>query len=194
MNNKKGGFGAKLVLVLILMIASAVGGAYGYRIVDGKMAVRDAKNAIADVDVSDYDEPEQVVIQNYIDDATKDLEKVQTRKEVFEILGDFISDVDKVQTKNEKALEEALKAAEEAKQQENNNNNNNDSNLFGNNNNNNSNYSDDQQQSDSTLNDNSNDNSGGSYKSNQLRNGSEETEESGNSGLLDSLLGSMKGN
>ena len=119
MNNKKGGFGAKLVLVLLLMIASAVGGAYGYRIVDGKMAVRDAKNAIEEVDISDYDTPEQAVIQNYIDDATKDLEKVQTRKEVYEILGDFISDVAKVQTKNEKALEEALKAAEEAKQQEN---------------------------------------------------------------------------
>ena len=140
MNNKKGGFGAKLVLVLILMIASAVAGAYGYRIFDGKMAVRDAKQAIEDVDVSDYDEPEQIIIQNYIDNATKDLEKVQTRKEVFEILGDFISDVDKVQTKNEKALEEALKAAEEAKEKENTRNNNN--NTF-----NNGNYSDDQDQS-----------------------------------------------
>ena len=58
MNNKKGGFGAKLVLVLLLMIASAVGGAYGYRIVDGKMAVRDAKHAIEEVDISDYDTPE----------------------------------------------------------------------------------------------------------------------------------------
>ena len=186
MNNKKGGFGAKLVLVLILMIASAVGGAYGYRIVDGKMAIRDAKNAIADVDISDYDEPEQIVIQNYIDDATKDLEKVQTRKEVFEILGDFISDVDKVQTKNEKALEEALKAAEEAKQQENSRNTSNDST-----------YTDDQTQTDNATGNTGttdSESSGGSYKSNQLRNGNEESEESNGSGLLDSLLGSMKGN
>ena len=182
MNNKKGGFGAKFVLVLLLMIASAVGGAYAYRIFDGKIAVRDAKNAIADVDVSDYDEPEQVVIQNYIDDATKDLEKVQTRKEVYEILGEFISDVDKVQTKNEKALEEALKAAEEAKKEKENNNNSN----FGNNNSN----IDTSQPSDGIEDDSS---SGGSYKSNQLKNGSDE-EEAGGSGILDSLLGSMKGN
>ncbi len=183
MNNKKGGFGAKLVLVLILMIASAVAGAYGYRIVDGKMAVRDAKRAIEDVDISDYDTPEQTVIQNYIDDATKDLEKVQTRKEVYEILGDFISDVAKVQTKNEKALEEALKAAEEAKQQEN-----------SKNTNNNSTYSDDQLQTDNTTDTDTDSGSGGSYKSNQLREGSDSTEESSGSGLLDSLLGSMKGN
>ena len=182
MNNKKGGFGAKFVLVLLLMIASAVGGAYAYRIFDGKIAVRDAKEAIADVDVSDYDEPEQVVIQNYIDDATKDLEKVQTRKEVYEILGEFISDVDKVQTKNEKALEEALKAAEEAKKEKENNN------TFGNNNN--SNNIDTSQPSDGIGQDSDD---SGSYKSNQLKNGSDETEESGGNGILDSLLGSMKG-
>lgn len=183
MNNKKGGFGAKLVLVLILMIASAVAGAYGYRIVDGKMAIRDAKKAIEDVDISDYDTPEQTVIQNYIDDATKDLEKVQTRKEVYEVLGDFISDVDKVQTKNEKALEEALKAAEEAKQQEN-----------SRNTNNNNTYSDDQLQTDNSTNTDTDSGSSGSYKSNQLRNGDQDSEESNGSGLLDSLLGSMKGN
>ncbi len=186
MNNKKGGFGAKFVLVLLLMIASAVGGAYAYRIFDGKVAVRDAKNAIADVDVSDYDEPEQVVIQNYIDDATKDLEKVQTRKEVYEVLGEFISDVEKVQTKNEKALEEALKAAEEAKKENENNTNNN----YNNNDNNGSNNTDTTQPSDNTYDDSNN---GGSYKSNQLKNGSDESEESGG-GILDSLLGSMKGN
>lgn len=193
MNNKKGSFGAKLILVLILMIISAVAGAYGYRVVDGKMAVRDAKKAIEDVDVSDYDDPEQVIIQSYIDEAKKDLEKVQTRKEVFEVLGDFISDVGKVQTKNEKALEEALKAAEEAKKE-------NSYNNYNNNNNSNSNNSssgntadsdqngtvdDSSQQSDDTN------SSSGSYKSNQLKNGSDETEESGG-GLLDSLLGSMK--
>ncbi len=181
MNNKKGGFGAKFVLVLLLMIASAVGGAYAYRVFDGKVAVRDAKEAIADVDVSDYDEPEQVVIQNYIDDATKDLEKVQTRKEVYEILGEFISDVEKVQTKNEKALEEALKAAEEAKKENNNN--------FGNNNNGNN---VDTTQPSAGIGEDSDDS--GSYKSNQLKNGSDESEESGGSGILDSLLGSMKGN
>ena len=53
MNNKKGGFGAKLVLVLILMIASAIGGAYGYRVVDGKLASRDAMKAVENIDVSD---------------------------------------------------------------------------------------------------------------------------------------------
>lgn len=189
MNNKKGGFGAKFVLVLLLMIASAVGGAYAYRIFDGKIAVRDAKEAIADVDVSDYDEPEQVVIQNYIDDATKDLEKVTTRKEVYEVLGEFISDVDKVQTKNEKALEEALKAAEEAKNEKENNENNG---LFNNNNGSNDNTDADQPTYDNGNNSGDSDN-GGSYKSNQLKSGSDETEEGG-SGILDSLLGSMKGN
>ena len=117
MNNKKGGFGAKLVLVLILMLASAAGGAYGYRVLDGKLAVRDAMKAVEDVDISDYDAPEQSVIQGYIDDAKKNLETAQTRKEVYEIIGTFIADVDKVQTLNEKKLEEALKAAEEAKNQ-----------------------------------------------------------------------------
>ena len=117
MKNKKGGFGAKLALVLILMIASAAGGAYGYRILDGKLAVRDAMKAVEDVDISDYDAPEQSVIQGYIDDAKKNLETAQTRKEFYEIIGAFIADVDKVQTLNEKKLEEALKAAEEAKNQ-----------------------------------------------------------------------------
>ena len=117
MNNKRGGFGAKLVLVLILMIASAAGGAYGYRVLDGKLAVRDAMKAVEDVDISDYDAPEQTVIQGYIDDAKKNLETAQTRKEVYEIIGTFIADVDKVQTLNEKKLEEALREAEEAKKQ-----------------------------------------------------------------------------
>ena len=54
MNNKKGGFGAKLVLVLILMIASAAAGAYGYRVMDGKMAIRDAKKAIEDIEALGY--------------------------------------------------------------------------------------------------------------------------------------------
>ena len=115
MKNKKGGFGAKLLLVLILMIASAVGGAYGYRVLDGKLAVRDALKAVENVDISDYDTPEQTEIQGYVDSAKKDLETAQTRKEVYEIISKFIADTDKVQTLNEKKLEEALRAAEEAK-------------------------------------------------------------------------------
>ena len=161
MNNKKGGFGAKLVLVLILMIASAAGGAYGYRILDGKLAVRDAMKAVEDVDISDYDAPEQSVIQGYIDDAKKNLETAQTRKEVYEIIGVFISDVDKVQTLNEKKLEEALKAAEEAKNQS---------------------YQNSQNNQSTTT-----DDSG--YKSNSLNSGSDDEEESG--GLLNSLFGGM---
>ena len=125
MNNKKGGFGAKLLLVLILMIASAVGGAYGFRVLDGKLASRDAMKAVENVDISDYDAPEQSEIQGYIDDARKNLETAKTRKEVYEVITDFIADVDKVQTMNEKKLEEALRAAEEAKNQYGNNNNNN---------------------------------------------------------------------
>ena len=114
MNNKKGGFGAKFLLVLILMIASAAGGAYGYSILDGKMAARDALKAVENVDVSDYDTAEQGIIQGYIDDAKKDLETAKTRKDVYEIISDFVKNVDKVQTKAEKELEAALKEAEEA--------------------------------------------------------------------------------
>ena len=116
MNNKKGGVGAKILLVLILMIASAIGGAYGYRVIDGKLAVREAMKAVEDVDISDYDTAEQTVIQGYIDEATKNLETAKTRKEVYGIIGEFIADVDQVQTSNEKKLEEALQAAEEAKE------------------------------------------------------------------------------
>ena len=166
MNNKKGGFGAKLILVLILMIASAAGGAYGYRVLDGKMAVRDAMKAVEDVDISDYDAPEQSVIQGYIDDAKKNLETAQTRKEVYEIIGVFIADVDKVQTLNEKKLEEALKAAEEAKNQ----------NSYQN-----------SQNGQNSQDVNNNDDSG--YKSNSLNSGSDDEEESG--GLLNSLFGGM---
>ena len=177
MNNKKGGFGAKLLLVLILMIASAVGGAYAYRVVDGKMAVNDALKAVENVDISDYDNAEQTVIQGYIDDAKKDLETAKTRKEVYEIITDFIADVDKVQTKSEKELEAALKAAEEAKKQYSNQ----DNNYNYNNNNNNSNY-------DSNTDDDSS--SEGSYKSNNLNQGSDGTEKESN-GIIGSLLGGL---
>lgn len=189
MNNKKGGFGAKLLLVILLMIASAIGGAYGYRVADGKMAVREAMKAVENVDISDYDNAEQTIIQTYVDDAKKDLESAKTRKEVYEIISDFIEDVDKVQTKNEKELEAALKAAEEAKQQYNNqNNNNNNSNSNSNNSNGNYNSSDD---SDYDADEDSG-SSGGSYKSNNLNQGSDGTEKEG-SGLLGSLLGGLAG-
>ena len=172
MNNKKGGFGAKFLLVLILMIASAVGGAYGYRILDGKMASRDALKAVENVDISDYDTAEQTIIQGYIDDAKKNLETAKTRKEVYEIISDFVKDVDKVQTKAEKELEAALKEAEEAKKR------------YGNNDkDNNSNSTYDNNGSTTTDTDDS------GYKSNSLNSGSDDEEESG--GLLNSLFGGM---
>ena len=177
MNNKKGGFGAKLLLVLILMIASAVGGAYAYRVVDGKMAANEAMKAVENVDVSDYDTGEQTIIQGYIDEAKKDIETAKTRKEVYEIITDFIADVDKVQTKSEKELEAALKAAEEAKKQYGNQDNSN----YNSNNNNSSNYSS-KSESDSS--------SEGSYKSNNLNQGSDGTEKESN-GIIGSLLGGL---
>ena len=177
MNNKKGGFGAKLLLVLILMIASAVGGAYAYRVIDGKMAANEAMKAVENVDVSDYDTGEQTIIQGYIDEAKKDIETAKTRKEVYEIITDFIADVDKVQTKSEKELEAALKAAEEAKKQYGNQDNSN----YNSNNNNSSNYSS-KSESDSS--------SEGSYKSNNLNQGSDGTEKESN-GIIGSLLGGL---
>lgn len=171
MNNKKGGFGAKLLLVLILMIASAAGGAYGYSILDGKMAARDALKAVENVDVSDYDTAEQGIIQGYIDDAKKDLETAKTRKDVYEIISDFVKNVDKVQTKAEKELEAALKEAEEAKKK------------YGNNNNSNN----DSNSTNSSSNTTGTDDSG--YKSNDLSSGSDGEEEGG--GLLNSLFGGL---
>ncbi|MBQ6150641.1 MAG: hypothetical protein IJJ03_03200 [Mogibacterium sp.] len=190
MNNKKGGAGAKILLVLILMIASAVGGAYGYRVLDGKLAVRDAMKAVEDVDISDYDNEEQAVIQGYIDSAKKDLGTAKTRKEVYEVIGEFIADVSKVQTSNEKKLEEALRAAEEAKQKYGNNGNNSNQNSdqsYGieqpseNANNDNSTYNNDSSNS-------NNNNSNGNYKNNELNNSDEEEKEGG---FLNSLLGGM---
>ena len=188
MNNKKGGFGAKLLLVLILMIASAVGGAYGFRVFDGKMAARDATKAIENVDITDYDTAEQSEIQGYVDKAKKDLETAKTRKEVYEVISEFIADVDKVPTANEKKLEEALKAAEEAKQKYNNNNSNN---SYNNNNSNNydNDYNSNQSQDQSYDTDTSNDNSG-NYKSNNL-NTNNETEQDKEGGFLNSLLGGL---
>ena len=192
MNNKKGGFGAKLLLVLILMIASAVGGAYGYRVLDGKMAAREAVKAIENVDISDYDDSEQSIIQGYVDSAKKDIETAKTRKEVYEVISEFIADVSKVQTANEKKLEEALKAAEEAKQQYgndsgSNNNSNNNNNSY---NNNNSNYNNDQNDNLSYDNDNSSNNSSSNYKSNELNNSNDNGEEE-KGGFLNSLIGGL---
>jgi hypothetical protein len=176
MNNKKGGVGAKILIVLILMIASAVGGAYAYRVLDGKIAVREAMKAVEDVDISDYDTEEQATIQGFIDEATKDIESAKTRKEVNDIVIDFIADVEKVQTSNEKKLEQALKAAEEANNRYNNSNNNTDTST------------------DSTL---ITDPSAGgtttddSYKSNDVTNGTDDKEDS--NGFLGSLIGGMSG-
>ena len=193
MNNKKGGFGAKLLLVLILMIASAVGGAYGYRVLDGKMAARDAVKAIENVDISDYDDSEQSVIQGYVDNAKKDIETAKTRKEVYEVISEFSANVDKVQTANEKKLEEALKAAEEAKQKYgngNNSNNNNNSNSNSNNSNNNSYNSNNNNQNDDLSYDNdTSSNNSGNYKSNELNNSNDTEEEKG--GFLNSLIGGL---
>ena len=193
MNNKKGGFGAKLLLVLILMIASAVGGAYGYRVLDGKMAARDAVKAIENVDISDYDDSEQSVIQGYVDNAKKDIETAKTRKEVYEVISEFIANVDKVQTANEKKLEEALKAAEEAKQKYGNGNNNNNNNSNNNNdsyNNNNSNNNNNSDQNDNLSYDNDTSGSSGNYKSNNLNTGNDSEEEE-KGGFLNSLIGGL---
>ena len=174
------------------MIASAVGGAYGYRVLDGKMAAREAVKAIENVDISDYDDSEQSVIQGYVDTAKKDIETAKTRKEVYEVISDFIADVSKVQTANEKKLEEALKAAEEAKQKYgndsgSNNNSNNNNNSY---NNNNSNYNNDQNDNLSYDNDNSSNNSSSNYKSNELNNSNDNGEEE-KGGFLNSLIGGL---
>ena len=125
MNNKRGGVGAKILLVLILMLASAAGGAYGYSILDGKLAARDAKKDIEMVRISDYDTEEATTVEGLIDEATKDLETAKTRKDVYEIINNFNGEVAKVKTKAQKELEEAKKEAEEARNSRNNNSNNN---------------------------------------------------------------------
>lgn len=125
MNNKRGGAGAKIILVLILMIASAVGGAYGYRVLDGKLAVREAKNDIEAVRISDYEAPESTEVQALIDNLNKELDNTKTRKQVYELVEDFNSDIAKIQTKAQKELAAARKEAEEARNRYNDNNNNN---------------------------------------------------------------------
>ena len=213
MNNKRGGAGAKIILVLILMIASAVGGAYGYRVVDGKFAVREANKIVDSVKVSDYDAPENTEIQGYIDNAKSDLETASTRKEVYEILVDFRENVSGVLTRTQKELAEARKAAEEAKNNSynNNNNNNNGNNGYNNDSGNNGNsYNNDSDQSgnnnynyddnngyndNNNSNNNNNNNNNSSNDSNNNSGSSAITNDDGTSGkqsgrgLLNSLLG-----
>lgn len=194
MNNKRGGAGAIVLLVLFLMLASAVGGAYAYRVLDGKAAKNDALKAVEDVDISDYDTPEQTIIQGYIDDTTKDLESAKTRKEVYDIISDFITDVERVQTKKDKELEQALKEAEEAKR-----------NAGRSNDSNNTDNYDDSDSSGSSGSSKNSGNSGssgstgtsgnsgssdGGYKSNNLSGGDSDVDE-GKDGFLGSLLGGL---
>ena len=121
MNNKRGGVGAKILIVLILMLASAGGGAYGYSYLDGKLAVREAKKIVESVKVSDYDTPEATEVQSYIDGATKDLDTASSRKDVYEVMEEFKTEISKVKTKTQKELEAARKEAEEARNNNDNN-------------------------------------------------------------------------
>lgn len=190
MNNKRGGVGAKVILVLILMIASAIGGAYAYRVVDGKMAISDAKKDVEAVRVSDYEAPESTEVQGIIDTVNKDLETASTRKEVYELMEDFNSDIAKVQTKYQKELEKARKEAEEARNNYNNNNNNN--NNYDDYDNNNG-YNDNSNGYNSNDSNNSNSGNGSSSGSNSNGSGGAITNDdgdSGRSGLLGNLLGS----
>lgn len=180
MINKRGGVGAKILLVLFLMLLAAGGGAYGFSVFDGKMAVRDAQKIIKDVEIGDYDTEEATQVQGYLDNVEKDLATAKSRKEVYEIMEEFREDVSKVKTKTQKELEAARKEAEEARkanQNQNNNNNNYNDSTDGNTGTDNS---------SGFGNDNSQD-SGSGYKNNNLS-GSQEDEES--NGILNNLFGS----
>ena len=193
MNNKKGGVGAKILLVLILMIASAVGGAYGYRVLDGKMAVRDAMKDLENIRVSDYDTAEASTLEGLIDTAKKDLETATTRKEVYEILGNFTIDASKIKTKTEKELEEARREAEEARNSNKNNNNNNSNNYNYNNDYDNDNYdSSDDYNSNDSSNGNYNNNNNNSNSNNSSGSGDAITNDDGSSGRS-SILGGLFG-
>lgn len=128
MNNKKGGFGAKFLLVLILMIASAVGGAYGYRVLDGKLAVKDADKFVDAIRISDYDTEEAVQVETLKEEAVKNLETATTRKEVYEILDSFKEELGDILTKTEKELAEARQAVSDAQKKNQDNDTNNDTN------------------------------------------------------------------
>ena len=185
MNNKRGGIGAKILLVLILMLLAAGGGAYGFRIMDGKLAVREAQKIIKDVDVADYDTEEAAKMQVYIDNINKDLQTAQSRKDVYELMDEFKEDTAALQTKAEKELEAAKREAEEARKANNNNNNNNN-----NYNNNSGNNEANNASTDSNSNTNGTDTNG--YKSNNLSNAEDGTEES--NGILNNLFGSGDNN
>lgn len=113
MNNKKGGFLGKFILILILMLASAVGGAYAYRVADGKLAAKDAMKEIHNFDLDDYDDADSTAIDEYIEDALKYLETAKSREAVYEILIDFKKDVDRIPTKAEREAEQARQASEQ---------------------------------------------------------------------------------
>lgn len=113
MNNKKGGFLGKFILVLILMLASAVGGAYAYRIADAKLAAKDAIKEIHNFDIDDYDAADSTSINEYIEDALKELDTVKSREAVYDILIDFKKDVDRIPTKSEREAEQARQASEQ---------------------------------------------------------------------------------
>ena len=198
MNNKRGGIGAKILLVLMLMLLSAGGGAYGYRVLDGKMAVRDAQKVVKDYDIADYDTEEAAQLQVHINNVTKDLETAQTRKEVYDVIDGFKEEAEKIQTKAEKELEAAKREAEEARRANQQNNQNNQNNQdgqgffnFGNNNNSgnsgNSGNSTGTDQSGTTQNSGSGSSTDGSgYKSNDLTDADDGTEDSG--GFLNNFL------
>lgn len=115
--NKRGGIFGKLLFVLLLMIASAVAGAYGYYILDGQMATEEAIKLMEEINIEDYDQTDATKIEDYIDITTKHLEEVKSRKKVYEIMTDFKEKVAKFQTSNEKELAAAKEAAEKAKQE-----------------------------------------------------------------------------
>lgn len=199
MNNKKGGVGAKIILVLILMIASAVAGGYGYRVLDGKMAISDAKKDVEAVRVSDYEAPESTEVQGLIDKINKDLETASTRKQVYELMEDFNSDIAKIQTKYQKELEAARKEAEEARNKYNNsdrNNNYNDSDDYDGYNDNGNGYNSNDSDYNNGNGNSNNNNSNNSNNNNSNSNSNDSnaiTNDDGNSGRS-GLLGNLLGN
>ena len=131
MNNKRGGFGAKLLLVLVLMIASAVGGAFCYSRIDGKFAVSDAKKEIALVETEDLDSEAVDAIEESSATATTKLEAAKTRKAAYEILIDFKKDVTKIKADYVKRVAEAEEQNNQQQYYYNNDNNTDNSNATG---------------------------------------------------------------
>ena len=91
----------KRILMEVADLHTVPEGAFNIRS-DGKLAGRDALKAVENVDISDYDEAEQSIIQGYVDEAKKNIETAKTRKEVYDVITDFIADVEKVQTSKQK--------------------------------------------------------------------------------------------